>query len=98
MTTKTSRSKVAFLAAALAGSLLSLPQISLAMAGGSAAIAAGAQDQSSDVVSAAKSKLNKSQFKGVEVSVDPNTGIATLSGSVDLYEYSADAQRRVSKV
>ena len=98
MTTKTSRSKAAFSAAALAVSLLSLPQISLAMAGASTAIAAGAQDQSSDVVNAAKAKLNKSQFKSVKVSVDPNTGIAILSGSVDLYEYSADAQRRVSKV
>ena len=97
MTTKISRSKGAVLAATLAGSLLSLPQISLAMAGGSAAIAAGAQDQSSDAVGAAKSKLNKSQFKNVQVNVDAN-GIATLSGTVDLFEYSADAQKRVSKV
>ncbi len=37
------------------------------------------------------------QFKNVQVSVDAN-GIATLSGSVDLFEYSADAQKRVSKV
>jgi osmotically-inducible protein OsmY len=97
MTTKISRSKATFLAATLAVSLLSLPQISLAMAGGSAAIATGAQDESSAAVSAAKSKLNKSQFKNVQVSVDAN-GIATLSGSVDLFEYSADAQKRVGKV
>jgi osmotically-inducible protein OsmY len=96
MTTKIGRSKAAFLAAALAGSLLSLPQISLAMAGGSTAVATGAQDQSSEVVSAAQSKLNKSQFKNVQVNIDAN-GIAALTGSVDLFEYSVDAQKRVSK-
>jgi osmotically-inducible protein OsmY len=95
MTTKMSRSRAAILVATLAGSLLSLPQVSLAMAGKSSAIAAGAQDQS-DLASAAKSKLNKSQFKNVQVSVDAN-GIATLTGAVDLYEYKADAEKRVSK-
>lgn len=96
MTTKISRAKAAILIGALAGSLLSLPQVSLAMAGSNTATAAGAQDDS-DVSAAAKSKLNKSQFKNIQVNVDAN-GVATLSGSVDLYEYSADAQRRVSKV
>src|SRR5579863_2202534 len=95
MTTRMSRSKAAILAATLAGSLLSLPQVSLAMAGKSSAVSADAQDQSG-VVSAAKARLNKSQFKNVDVSVDAN-GIATLRGSVDLYEYKADADRRVSK-
>jgi hyperosmotically inducible protein len=94
MTTK-SRSRAAILAAALAGSLLSLPQISLAMAGSPGATAAGGQAQS-DTTSAAKSKLNKSQFKNVQVNVDSN-GIATLSGSVDLFEHKADAEKRVSK-
>ena len=95
MTTK-SRSRAAILAAALAGSLLSLPQISLAMAGSSGAIAARGQEQS-DTTSAAKSKLNKSQFRNVQVNVDSN-GIATLSGSVDLFEHKADAEKRVSKM
>ncbi len=96
MTTKIGRSRVVFAAAVLAGSLVALPQISFAMAAKAGASAIGAQDQS-DVTSAAKSKLDKSQFKNVQVSVDSN-GIATLSGNVGLYEYSADAQRRVSKV
>ncbi|HEX4286787.1 MAG TPA: BON domain-containing protein [Terracidiphilus sp.] len=95
MTTKMSRSKAAILVGALAGSLLSLPQVSLAMARANTAVASGAQDDS-DVAAAAKSKLNKSQFKNVQVNVDAN-GIATLSGSVDLFEYSADAQKRVGK-
>jgi osmotically-inducible protein OsmY len=59
----------------------------------SAAIAAP-DDQ--DVASAAKSKLGKSQFKNVQVTVDPN-GVAVLTGTVDLYEYRADAEKRVSK-
>jgi hyperosmotically inducible periplasmic protein len=96
MTTRMSRSRAAILAATLAGSLLSLPQVSLAMAGRSSSSQSGAQDGSS-VASAAKSRLDKSQFKNVAVTVDAN-GIATLSGSVDLYEYKADAEKRVSKV
>lgn len=95
MTTKISRFKTVATATILAGSLLSLPQMSLAMSGGSAAIAAGGQNQP-DYLSAAKSKLNRSQFKDVQVSVDGN-GIATLTGTVALYEYKADAEKRVSK-
>jgi len=96
MTTRISRSKAALTAAVLAGSLLSLPQISLAMGGRAGAGAVGAED-SSDATSAAKAKLDKQQFKNIQVNVDSN-GIATLTGSVNLYEYSADAQKRVSKV
>lgn len=95
MTTKIVHLRRTFWVATLAGSLLSLPQISSAMTGGSAAIAGRTQEQS-DVTSAAKGKLNKSQFKDVQVSVDAN-GIATLTGSVDLFEYKADAEKRVSK-
>jgi osmotically-inducible protein OsmY len=43
------------------------------------------------------SKLDKKQFKDVKVSVDSN-GIATLSGTVDLYEYKMDADKRIHKV
>jgi osmotically-inducible protein OsmY len=95
MTTKIVHLRRTFWVATLAGSLLSLPQISSAMTGGSAAMAGRAQEQS-DVTSGAKGKLNKSQFKDVQVSVDTN-GIATLTGSVDLFEYKADAEKRVSK-
>jgi osmotically-inducible protein OsmY len=43
-----------------------------------------------------QSKLNKSQFKNVKVSVD--NGVAILAGTVDLYEYKMDADKRVHKV
>jgi hyperosmotically inducible periplasmic protein len=44
----------------------------------------------------AQTKLNKPQFKDVKVSVDG--GIATLTGTVSLYEYKKDAANRVRKV
>jgi hyperosmotically inducible periplasmic protein len=92
-------SRIAVCAATLAGALLSLLQVSsaavqaLTPAPGVGAIGAPGQQ---DAVSAAKSKLNKSQFKNVQVNVEAN-GIATLTGTVDLYEYKADAEKRVSK-
>lgn len=85
----------AALTATLTGALLCLPQISRATARSSSPAALAAQDQS-DVTTSAKSKLNKSQFKDVQVTVDAN-GIATLTGNVDLFEYKADAEKRVSK-
>jgi len=71
------------------GALLTLPQISFA-APSSAAIAQ--EDESP----AAQAKLDKKQFQNVKVSVD--NGIATLTGSVDLYFYKADAAKRIQKV
>lgn len=61
-----------------------------------AATAAPAAADQQDGNSAAQSRLNKSQFKDVKVSVD-NNGIATLTGNVSLYEYKRDAQNRVRK-
>jgi hyperosmotically inducible protein len=78
----------AWVAAALTISVLGLPQVSFAAGG--AGIGAG-QDASSD----AQAKLKKSQFKDVKVTVD--NGIATLSGTVSLYEYKKDAANRVRK-
>ncbi len=52
----------------------------------------GQQGGSNDV----QSKLNKSQFKDVKASID-NNGIATLTGTVNLYEYKKDAANRVRK-
>jgi osmotically-inducible protein OsmY len=49
-----------------------------------------------DESSAAAAKLDKKQFKDVKVTVE--NGIATLTGAVDLYEYKADAGKRVQKV
>lgn len=87
-------SRTVLLTATLAGGLLSLPQLSFA-AGRSLGAAALAQSSDS-AASEAMAKLNKKQFKDVKVTVD--NGIATLSGSVDLYEYKADAERRIHKV
>ncbi len=86
--------KAALMAATLAGALLSLPQVSLAAAEGTGA-AMLAQDDSG-VAGQVQSKLNKSQFKNVNVSVQ--NGIATLTGTVDLYEYKADAAKRATHV
>ena len=86
---KMRKTNAALLTATLAVALLGISQVSFA------ARAAGAQDsQAPD--SAAAAKLNKSQFKDVKVAVD--NGIATLTGTVALYEYKADAGKRVLKV
>jgi hyperosmotically inducible periplasmic protein len=93
--TMTKRSnRTALLAATLAGALLSLPQISMAASSGVGAKVIAADDNGT--ASEVQSKLNKSQFKNVKV--DVQNGIATLSGTVDLYEYKADADKRVHKV
>ncbi len=78
------------LAVMLAGSLLCLPRVSMA-ARNSGAIAVGQQD--SPAANEAAKRLDKSQFKDVKVNVE--NGIATLTGSVNLYEYKADADKRV---
>ena len=56
-----------------------------------------APNENSDATTSdVQSKLNKSEFKDVKVSVD--NGIATLSGTVDLYEYKVNADKRTHKV
>jgi hyperosmotically inducible periplasmic protein len=84
--------RTAMLTVALSGALLALTQMSLARAWGSPALS-----DESNPASEAQSKLEKKQFKSVKVSVD-NNGIATLTGTVDLYEYKMDADKRVHKV
>jgi len=86
--------KAVLMAATLAGALLSLPQMSLAAAGRSGSYALAQDD--SGTAGQVQSKLNKSQFKNVKVSVE--NGIATLTGTVDMYESKVDADRRVHKV
>jgi hyperosmotically inducible periplasmic protein len=85
------------LAAVLAAALLGLPRIALAAAqpihGISGAIAPAQQDSLS--ARDAEAKLNKSQFNDVKVSVD--NGIATLTGTVKLYIYKSDAEKRVTR-
>ena len=91
-TTKHS-TQTALLAVTLAGALLSLPQISLAAASGSGATAQAQADN--PAASDAAARLNKKQYKNVTVNVD--NGIATLSGTVDLFEYKADAEKSMHK-
>jgi osmotically-inducible protein OsmY len=90
MTGNFNKTRNAIFASALAGVLLSLPQITLA-AGRPSGDAAQAQEQSD-----AANRLNKKQFKDVKVSVD--NGIATITGTVELYQYKADAEKAVHKV
>jgi osmotically-inducible protein OsmY len=49
-----------------------------------------------DLGSDAAARLNKKQYRDVKVTV--NNGTATLTGTVNLYVYKADAVKRVSKV
>jgi osmotically-inducible protein OsmY len=85
------RTRTAVLSAALAAALLSLPQVSLA-AGGRLGAGAQAAPESAAAGDAA-ARLNKKQFHDVKVTVE--NGIATLTGTVDLYEYKSDAGKRV---
>jgi osmotically-inducible protein OsmY len=86
--------RTALSAVTLAAALLSLPQITMAASSGMGAKMFAADDSSASTE--AQSKLNKSQFKNVKV--DVQGGVATLSGSVDLYEYKVDADKRIHKV
>ena len=85
--------RAGLLAVTLGAALLSLPQIAMAAASGTGARPNGADDSST--ASEAQSRLNKSQFKNVHVNVQD--GVATLSGTVDLYEYKVDADKRIHK-
>lgn len=76
----------------IAAGVLSVPQPSYGRgAAGVGWQSSGDAQASSD----AQARLNKSQFKDVKVSVQG--GIATLTGTVGLYEYKRDAMNRVRK-
>jgi hyperosmotically inducible protein len=85
----------------LVGSLLSFPQASFAATSLSAtatslsAVNSGAMEDESSAATAVTARLNKKQFQGVKATVD--NGVATLTGTVDLYEYKADAGKRAQK-
>jgi hyperosmotically inducible protein len=83
--------RAALLAATLAAALLGLPQASFAKSPGATPQAG----QDSPAATDAAARLNKKEYRNVKVAVD--NGIATLSGTVDLYEYKADADKRVHK-
>ena len=78
--------------AALAATLMSVSPVSVA----APRTGEGLQSDSG-ISNEVMKKLDKKQFKNVKVSVDPN-GVVTLSGTVDLYEYKTDADRRAHKV
>jgi len=82
------------LAGFVVGALLSLPQSSFAAP--SPAGPALRQEDEASVSTAVTAKLNKKQFHNVSVTVD--NGIATLTGTVDLYIYKAEAAKHVQKV
>jgi hyperosmotically inducible periplasmic protein len=93
--------KTSVLAASLAGALLCLPQVSQASGLGASGLGAGntgATGQPAGSNSAdggALARLDKKQFKNVSVQVD--NGVATLTGTVDLYQDKTDAGKRVMK-
>ena len=85
--------RTALVVATLAGAFFGLPQGSLAAAlppdSGATAQAAGPE------AGKAAARLNKKEFR--EVKVTENHGIVTLTGTVDLYAYKAEADKRVRK-
>ncbi len=93
MTRTTITTKTMLFAVLFAAAVCALPQASLAAArpSGAAVQAQGTNPAASD----AAARLNKKQYRNVTVSVD--NGIATLGGTVDLYEYKADAVKHVRK-
>jgi hyperosmotically inducible protein len=82
------------LASLFAGALLSLPPASHAALRSNGAPVL--QEDENSAAAAVTAKLNKKQFQNVKVTVQG--GIATLTGTVDLYEYKADADKRTHKV
>jgi osmotically-inducible protein OsmY len=89
-----STTQTALLAVTLAGALLGVSPATFAASRNAGAALQAVSDN--PVASDAAARLNKKQFQNVHVSVDSN-GIATVTGTVDLYEYKADADKRVHK-
>jgi osmotically-inducible protein OsmY len=85
--------RAAFVTATLAAALLSLPTIALAAASPRAQATGATAQTENPTATEAASRLDKKQFHDVKVNVE--NGIATLTGSVDLYEYKADAEKRI---
>ena len=96
MTSTIRTSGAAVFAATLALAFVSLPQASFAAGVSPASGAALQVEQATPAASDAAARLDKKQFQGVKVDVDSG-GIATLTGTVDLYEYKLDADKRVHK-
>lgn len=71
--------------------------LAMALAGAAVASAPALHAATQDPTAALKAKLHGSQYKDVQASVDKD-GIATLSGTVSLYEFKQDADRIAHKV
>ncbi|MGA2653745.1 MAG: BON domain-containing protein [Terracidiphilus sp.] len=84
----------AIIAVSLAGALMGISPASFAASRGAGAGPQAVSDNpaASDVAA----RLNKKEFRNVKVDVDAN-GIATLSGTVDLYEYKVEADKRAHR-
>jgi hyperosmotically inducible periplasmic protein len=93
MTMAINRVSILSFAVAVVFSLLTVPQLSAAVKN-EAGIHALAQD-SSAATAAASARLDKKQFRAVKVNVE--NGIATLTGAVDLYQYKANAEKKVRR-
>jgi hyperosmotically inducible protein len=81
----------AFAAVMLTAALLNFPQVSRAADQTTAAQAQPDNSVANPVASTIAARLSKKQYKDVHVTVD--NGVARLSGSVELYEYKADAAK-----
>lgn len=80
-----------------AGKYFRMGILAVALAGVALVSTPALHAASQDPTAALKSKLHGSQYKDVQASVDQN-GIATLSGTVPLYEFKEDADRMAHKV
>lgn len=93
MTMAINRVSILSFAVAVAFSLLTVPQLSATVTN-EAGVHALAQD-SDPVTIAASARLDKKQFRAVKVTVE--NGVATMTGIVDLYQYKADAEKKVRR-
>ena len=96
MTRTIRTSGAAMFAATLAAAFMGLPQASFAAPVSPVSGAALQVEQAIPAANDAAARLNKKQFQNVIVAVDAN-GISTLTGTVDLYEYKVDADKRIHK-
>jgi len=90
MTKAINKARMASFAVAVVVALLTIPPLS-ASAKQEAGVIAVAQGID-PATSAASARLDKKQFRAVKVTVE--NGVATMTGTVDLYQYKADAEKR----
>jgi hyperosmotically inducible periplasmic protein len=91
---RSNRLRTVVLSAAIAGALLTVSEVSQASGSGARTASAIAQSTNDNSLAGdAAARLNKKQFQNVKVTAE--NGVATLTGTVDLYEYKSDAQKRV---